>query len=88
MGVAGALRELDVPRGERVALAAAAVSESVWRALGKKTPPPASRVAIALMGQEVTVDDAKARSELGYQAKVTMAEGLAEMARLPPVVPL
>jgi nucleoside-diphosphate-sugar epimerase len=41
--------------------------------------PPITRTAIALVGVEVTVDDAKARRELGYVGKVTREAGLAEM---------
>lgn len=35
--------------------------------------------AVALMGGEVTVVDAKARAELGYASTVTREAGLAEM---------
>lgn len=41
--------------------------------------PPLTRTAFALMAHEVTVDDTKARRELGYTGKKTIAEGLAEM---------
>ena len=41
--------------------------------------PPLTRTAFALMAHEVTVVDAKARRELGYQGKKTIAEGFAEM---------
>ena len=41
--------------------------------------PPVSKAALALMGHEVTVDDRKARRELGYAGKVTIEQGLAEM---------
>jgi nucleoside-diphosphate-sugar epimerase len=41
--------------------------------------PPVTRTAIALVGQEVTVVDAKARRELGYTSHVSRAQGLAEM---------
>jgi nucleoside-diphosphate-sugar epimerase len=41
--------------------------------------PPVTRTAIALVGQEVTVVDAKARRELGYLGKVSREQGLAEM---------
>ena len=41
--------------------------------------PPVTKTAIALVGHEVTVDDAKARRELGYAGKVTREAGLAEM---------
>jgi nucleoside-diphosphate-sugar epimerase len=41
--------------------------------------PPVTRTALALVGHEVTVDDSKARRELGYQGKVTIEAGLAEL---------
>ncbi len=41
--------------------------------------PPLTKTAFALMAHEVTVDDSKARRELGYQGKKTISEGLAEM---------
>lgn len=41
--------------------------------------PPVGKTAIALVGGEVTVVDAKARRELGYVGQVTREAGLAEM---------
>lgn len=41
--------------------------------------PPLTRMAFALMAHEVTVDDTKARRELGYAGRKTVAEGLAEL---------
>jgi nucleoside-diphosphate-sugar epimerase len=41
--------------------------------------PPLTKTAFALMAHEVTVDDSKARRELGYVGKKTIDEGLAEM---------
>ncbi len=41
--------------------------------------PPVTKTALALVGHEVTVDDAKARRELGYVGKVTREAGLAEL---------
>ncbi len=38
-----------------------------------------TRTALALMGTEVTVDDRKARRELGYVGKMSREAGLAEM---------
>jgi hypothetical protein len=38
-----------------------------------------TRTAVALIGQEVTVVDAKARRELGYTGHVSRERGLAEM---------
>lgn len=82
------LRELLATQGldagdRRVPLAvakvAAAACEALWRLLGKKDPPPISRGALAALGTEVTVDDAKARRELGYVGKVSVADGFAEL---------
>ncbi len=42
--------------------------------------PPLTKTAFALMAHEVTVDDSKARRELGYVGKKSIADGLAEMA--------
>lgn len=66
---------------------AAVASEAIWRTFKLKGPPQATKIAIALMGQHVTVKDDKARKELGYVGKMTREEGLAEMAKLPPVKP-
>ena len=41
--------------------------------------PPLTKTALALIGVEVTVDDGKARRELGYASKKTREEGLAEL---------
>ena len=41
--------------------------------------PPLTRMAFALMAHEVTIDDSKARRELGYVGTKTVAEGLAEL---------
>jgi nucleoside-diphosphate-sugar epimerase len=48
-------------------------------ATGWMKHPPVTRTALALVGHEVTVDDTKARRELGYQGKVTIDAGLAQM---------
>lgn len=41
--------------------------------------PPVTRTALALVGHEVTVDDGKARRDLGYQARTSIDAGLAQM---------
>lgn len=41
--------------------------------------PPVSRTAVALIGHEVTVVDAKARRELGYTGRVSIRDGLIEI---------
>ncbi len=67
-----------VPRGLIYALAA--VCEFAWRTFRLKGRPPVSRTAVILTGEQVTVNDAKARREIGYEGLVTREAGLAEMA--------
>lgn len=55
-------------------LAGAAAALTSWM-----TTPPVTKTAVALLGGEVTVVDAKARRELGYTGAVTRDAGLAEM---------
>lgn len=55
------------------------VGDWVWRVFGLKGAPPLSPAAFHLMGNEVTVSDAKARRELGYVAEISVERGLAEM---------
>lgn len=43
--------------------------------------PPVTKTAVALVGHEVTVVDAKARKELGYVGRMSREAGLAEMRR-------
>ena len=58
----------------------ARVSETIWRGLHLNGRPPITRTAVCLIGESVTVNDTKARRELGYAGKVSIEEGLAEMA--------
>lgn len=41
--------------------------------------PPVTRMAIALIGREVTVSDAKARAEIGYRNVISRDEGLQQL---------
>lgn len=43
--------------------------------------PPLTKTALALVSHEVTVDDQKARRELGYASTMTIEAGLAEMTQ-------
>jgi nucleoside-diphosphate-sugar epimerase len=61
------------------------VAKTLAALTGWMSRPPVTKTAIALIGGEVTVVDDKARKELGYQGKVTLDAGLAEMRALPPV---
>lgn len=55
------------------------LASTVAALTGWMTQPPITKTALALVGHEVTVDDAKARRELGYLGKVTREAGLAEL---------
>ena len=63
-----------------VARFAGAAAEALWSWLPLPGHPPLSRAAVRLIGEEVTVSDAKARRELGYQGRMSREEGLREMA--------
>jgi nucleoside-diphosphate-sugar epimerase len=54
----------------------ATVGEWVWRLFGVQGAPPLTRSAVALVGVEVTVSDAKARRELEYEPLISREEGL------------
>lgn len=63
-----------------LARAAAAVVDRSWRVLPLKGEPPVTSVALALGGQEMTVNDGRARAELGYSPVITVDEGIADLA--------
>jgi nucleoside-diphosphate-sugar epimerase len=66
-----------------LACTVALVSEKTYSLLRIRRPPPASRTAVELIGREITVNDAKARSQLGYVGWVTRIAGLEEMRTAP-----
>ncbi|MBN8724848.1 MAG: NAD-dependent epimerase/dehydratase family protein [Acidobacteria bacterium] len=53
--------------------------EAFWKFSHLQMEPPITKTALKLMGEEVTVNDSKARRELGYNSPVTIEAGLAEM---------
>ncbi len=57
----------------------ARVGEFVWSHVKTKSAPPLPRTVLYVMGQKLTVNDSKARRELGYQGKMSFEQGLAEM---------
>jgi nucleoside-diphosphate-sugar epimerase len=67
----------SVPR--IVAGAVAVLAEAAWTLLPLKGAPPLQRTTVLLIGQEVTVVDAKARKELGYTSAKSREEGLREL---------
>jgi nucleoside-diphosphate-sugar epimerase len=68
----------SVPRG--IALGFAVTSEAIWRSIGLRGRPPLTRTAVKLFGEEVTVDDALARQELGYRSLISRTEVLQALA--------
>ena len=66
-----------IPLG--VAKAAAATVEGTWKLLGRKSRPPLSRFAVWVSGLECTINDSRARSEMGYREVKTREDGLAEL---------
>lgn len=62
-----------------VAAALAASCEAMARLSGYRWRPPVTRVSLKLMGEEVTVLDLKARSELGYKGAVQPEQGFRAM---------
>ncbi len=63
-----------------LALAAAGITETVWRALRIRSTPPITRMAVWLSALETTIDISKARTELGYVPVRSRDAGLAELA--------
>lgn len=57
----------------------AAVCEGLWDTLRLPGQPPVTRMPVALFGQEITVDDSRARYELGYAPVTTLAAGLGRL---------
>jgi nucleoside-diphosphate-sugar epimerase len=77
-----ATREVAPPDREMprwIARSAAVVGEGVWRLFRLDGHPPVTRTATDLLGVEVTIDDGKARRELGYVPVTTRDEGREEM---------
>jgi nucleoside-diphosphate-sugar epimerase len=75
-GVAVPTRTVPAP----VAGAIAALSEGLWRLTRRKSAPPLTRFTVWASSQECTLDDSRARDEMGYRPVVTRDEGLAELA--------
>ncbi|MGZ8647903.1 MAG: NAD-dependent epimerase/dehydratase family protein [Solirubrobacteraceae bacterium] len=78
-----ATRGVTPPDGSVPAVAARAVAvagEAAWRALPLPGAPPLTRFASWFASLECTLDDSRARAELGYAPVVGREEGLAALA--------
>ena len=69
--------EKELPRS--VALFLAHLLGGIWKTLGLKSRPPVAPLMIRLMATEFSVDDQKARTELGYKNAITFDEGIAQL---------
>ncbi|HWM10634.1 MAG TPA: NAD-dependent epimerase/dehydratase family protein [Solirubrobacteraceae bacterium] len=69
----------SVPRP--LARAAARAAEAAWRLLPLPGAPPLTRFAVWVASLECTLDDSRARDELGYEPPVARDDGLAALSR-------
>jgi nucleoside-diphosphate-sugar epimerase len=70
------------PEGEMPVFAARALAaggEAAWKLLRRPGAPPLTRFAFWISSQECTLDDSRARAELGYKPVVTHEQGLQEL---------
>lgn len=68
----------SIPLG--VARPLSAVTETAWRALPLPGEPPVTRFAVWASGLECSIDDSKARRDLGYEPIVSVEDGLAALS--------
>ena len=67
--------ELPLPAARALALA----GEAAWRVFPLRGAPPLARFALWVSALECTLDDTKARDQLGYQPVVSRDHGLTEL---------
>lgn len=58
---------------------AATATDAVWKTLRIKRSPTITRSIVHILGKTTTLDDSKARRELGYQGAKQRSDGLGEM---------
>ena len=68
-------RSISRPLAWRIAV----VVEAIWKTLGLKAAPPLTRMVVKMLGEEVTLNDTKARQELGYRERISFDQGIEEM---------
>ena len=73
------LPDRTIPR--RLSGWVANTSEFVVRRFNLDRDPPLTRMAVAVLSQEITLNDQKARTDLGYQGKVSREQGMADLAK-------
>jgi nucleoside-diphosphate-sugar epimerase len=68
-----------------VARAVAAGTEGAWKLLRRKDRPPLTRFTVWVSALECTIDDSRARDELGYREIKTREQGLDELRAAGPI---
>lgn len=68
---------LHLPKN--IAMIMARMMEFIWKTFNLKGDPPISTVIVHLMGTEFTINDSKARRELGYHDVTSIAKGLKQL---------
>jgi hypothetical protein len=63
-----------------VARGIANVVEPLFRLANSKSPPPVTRFAAYVMSRDCTINDARARHELGYRPVVSLDAGIERLA--------
>jgi nucleoside-diphosphate-sugar epimerase len=69
--------DASIPRP--VAVAAARATETAWRLLRRTDHPPLTSFAVWVASLECTLDDSRARADLGYAPVISRADGLAAL---------
>ncbi|MDB4292291.1 NAD-dependent epimerase/dehydratase family protein [Maribacter sp.] len=69
--------EKELPRS--VAVVMAHLFGGIWKTLGLKSRPPVMPLMIRLMGTEFSVNDAKAREELGYTNAISFEKAVEQL---------
>jgi nucleoside-diphosphate-sugar epimerase len=72
------LPDKSIPAG--VADFIGASCEVVWRTFGFKSDPPLTRFSAMIMSRDSVLNDAKARTDMGYRPVISVDEGLRALA--------
>ncbi len=64
---------------KNLAMIMARIMEFIWNTFNLKGDPPISTLIVHLMGTEFTINDSKARKELGYRDVTSVNEGLQQL---------
>jgi nucleoside-diphosphate-sugar epimerase len=73
-----ALPDKSIPAG--VADFIGASCEVVWRTFGLKSDPPLTRFSAMIMSRDSVLNDAKARTDMGYRPVISVEEGMRALA--------